>query len=255
MQKTNPISISIITPTVRPELLPIVAKCLEWQTETDWEWIVVAPQNLFLKIDRQIGHEFYYEFVPEPPKKEGDFYGLNKAWNAGLKKAQGELFVSIVDGLWFPPETLERLWNHYEADPLSCIGLVGDQYSKIENGKPENKVWIDPRKRINTFYEISPVDLELCIASLPIEGVKDVGGFDETFDKFPAWGEKELACRMNKAGYKCFLDQSIEYRAIYHPRLNEEWDKKYPESVAYFQKCYKDIQEGKRLKLEYLSKS
>ena len=169
-----------------------------------------------------------------------------------LKQATGELFVSIVDGLWFPPDTLERLWQHYERDPMSCVSFAGHHYDKIENGKPERLVWFDPKvKDTGTLEQISPVDFELCIASLPTKGVKEVRGFDEEFDKFPAWSEKELACRMEKLGYKFYIDQSIQFRAIHHPK-SPEWDKKFPESNAYFQKCYEEIQEGKRLKLNYL---
>lgn len=238
------LKISIISPSVRPELLGIVEKCLAWQTfdRDEYEWIVVSPQDWAFGI-----------WVADPPKREGDFYGLNKAWNAGLKEAEGELFVSIVDGLWFPPDTLERLWQHYQRDSMSMVSFAGHHYDKIENGKPEHLVWHDPKiTTLASFYEIAPIDFELCIASLPIKGVKEVGGFDEEFDKFPAWSEKELACRMAKIGYKCYLDQSIQFRAIHHPRLNEEWDKKFLESSAYFQKCYEEIQRGVRKTLDNL---
>ena len=232
--------ISVITPSVRKDFLPIVEKCLARQTIQDYEWIVVSPKYWGFGI-----------WIKDPLGNEGDFYGLNKAWNAGLKEASGKLFVSIVDGMWFPPETLERLWQHYKSNPKACIGLLGDQYDGLENDKPEGRVWVDPRKRSSeTFYEIPPYDLELCIASLPMEGVKAVGGFDEEFDKFPAWSEKDLACRLAAIGYKCFLDQSIEYRAIHHPRIKPEWDSKYSESTAYFQKCYKEIVEGNRIYLD-----
>src|SRR3990167_2791552 len=246
--------ISIITPSVRPELLNIVSRCLLWQTYRDFEWIVASPKKLSVDIDRNIGHEdTLYRFVSEPKKKEGTYYSINAAWNEGIRHSDGELFVSIVDGLWFPPDTLQKLWDHYKRDRMACIGGVGQQYDRMENGKPEHLVWSDPRVRSDTtFYQIPPYDLELCIASLPMKGVRAVGGFDEEYDLAPAWSEKELACRMVKAGYTCYIDQSIEYRAIHHPRLNEEWDKKYPESVARFQEHYAQIQNGTRKKISYV---
>jgi len=230
--------ITLITPSVRPEMLEIVKKCLARQTFTKYEWLVGSPKDFGFGI-----------WIEDPPKKADEFYKLNASWNSCLKLAKGDLFVSIVDGLWFPPDVLEKLWQHYEVDPMKCIGLIGHQYEAVENGKPEKLVWQDPRMRPEAFYQIPPYDLELCIASLPLKGVREVGGFDEKFDKFPAWSEKELCCRMEKLGYTFWIDQSIEYRAIYHPRLSPDWDKKYPESTAYFQKCYKEIQEGKRLHL------
>ena len=116
--------ISVITPSVRKELLKVVERCLARQTLQDYEWIVVSPEDYG-----------YGDWIQDPPKRKGDFYSLNKAWNAGLKQATGELFVSIVDGLWFPPDVLQRLWDLYQHDSMTCIGLTGDQYNQMEDGK------------------------------------------------------------------------------------------------------------------------
>ena len=235
--------ISIVTPTLRPNSLEMNHKCLERQTFKSYEWLVVSPYEYKHAI-----------WIPEPEKKEGNYYNLNAAWNAAFKVAKGDLIISIVDLLYFLPDTLERLWGHYQANKKSCISLTGNQYDRIENGKPEGLVWTDPRVKDNqTFYEIPPYDLELCIASLPKKGIFDVGGMDEEYDKSPAWSEKELACRMAAIGYKCYIDTTIEYRALHHERLNSKWDKLYPISTARFVKDYKDIQEGKRTKIDYLT--
>ena len=235
--------ISCVTPSIRKDMLEIVDKCLKRQVFKDFEWLVGSPKDYGFGI-----------WVEDPPKMEGEFYKLNASWNAGLKQAKGELFVSIVDGLWFPPETLERLYQHYERDPMSCISFAGHHYDKTENGKPEHLVWVDPKvKDIGSLEQISPVDFELCIASMPMKGIKNVGGFDEEFDRFPAWSEKELACRMERVGYKFYIDHSIQFRAVHHPRLKDsEWDKKFPESSVYFQKCVNEIQAGTRKALDFL---
>jgi len=244
--------ISVITPSVRPEGLRIVAKCLNNQTFTDFEWLIGAPQELFIPIDRRIGHDFEYIFVPEPEKRIGDYYNLNKCWNSLFKASSGELLVSIVDMLWFPADTLQRLWSHFEVNPKACIGAIGNQYSKVENGKPEHQIWQDPRIKGKGFYEISPMDLELCIASLPRKAVFGVGGVDENFDKGAAVSEKEMCLRMERFGYKFYLDESIEYRALYHPRLSKEWDEKYTIACNLFNIFAEDIKAGIRKKLNYL---
>lgn len=238
--------ISVLTPSVRPELLAIVEKCLARQTMQEYEWLVGSPKNYK-----------YGDFIQEPPKREEDYYNLNKCMNSLYKAAKGELTVEITDGIWFEPDTLEKLWNHYEANPKACIGAVGNQYDEIKNGKPEHLVWRDPRMRSDqgSFYEINPNDLELCIGSIPKQAIIDVGGLDEEFDKYAALSEKEMALRMDKAGYKFFLDQSIEYRAIKHPRLNSEWEAHYQEGVKYFQKCVHDILNGDRMRVDFLENS
>lgn len=248
--------ITVITPSIRSEFLPIIGKCLSRQTEKDYEWLIVSPQDLFVSIDREIGHDYEFRFVPEPPKREGDYYNLNKAWNAGFKVCKGDLIVSIVDGLWFPPDTLERLWNHYQNNPKSCVTTIGHQYDQIVNGKPEHLVWSDPRARTDqgSFYEVLHREMELCIASFPRQAVLDVGGVDEEFDKYAALSEKEMMARMYSVGYKTYIDQTIEYRAIHHDRLSKEWDDRYQAGWPYYEQCMKEIERGTRLRLDYLKK-
>lgn len=235
--------ISVITPSVRPEGLDMVRSCLNRQTFKDWEWIVVSP--------------FEYKeaiWVPEPPKPEGYNYNLNRAWNTSFKKARGELFVSIVDMMWFDPETLENLWYHYHFDKMQCIGGVGHHYEYEWGGRPESLVWTDPRVRgQEQFYQISPIDFELCLASIPLQAIHAVGGMDEVFDQYAAMSEKELCARIEKLGYTFWIDQTLEYRAIHHPRLTKDWDDRYFAGVPYFQQCLSDIQSGKRRKLDFLS--
>lgn len=235
--------ITIITPSVRVEMLDIVKKCLSRQTESDFEWIVISP--------------FEYKdaiWLEDPPMRPGDYYRLNGAWNKAFRKAEGELIVSIVDGLWFPPDTLEKLYAHYEHNPKSCVTTIGHQYDKIENGKPEHLVWSDPRARRDqgSFYEVSHREMELCVASFPKQAVIDVGGVDEEFDKYAALSEKEMMARMYKAGYKTYIDQTIEYRAIKHERLSKEWDERYQAGWSYFEQCMKEIEQGTRLNLDNL---
>lgn len=221
-------------------MLGIVRKCLDRQTFKDFEWLIVGPISS--------------ANVVEPPKRSGDYYSLNKAWNTAFKVAEGNLFINIVDGIWFPPDTLEKLWSHYESNPKICVTCVGDQYDKLENGKPEHMMWRDPRKRTDfgAFYEVSPREMELCVASIPREAVYGVGGIDEEFDKYAALSEKEMCFRMEQLGYKFYIDQGIEYRAIHHPRLSEEWDKKYFEGYTYYDECLKQIGRGERVKLQYV---
>lgn len=233
--------ISVVTPSVRKDLLPMVERCLKRQTFTDFEWLVASPADLG-----------FGTFVQEPPKREGDYYGLNKAWQAAFKVAKGKLFVSIVDGLWFPPDTLQKLWDHFDSSPMSCIGGVGDQYDQELDGKPEHKVWEDPRKKGRNFYEIPPRDFEMCLASIPMQAIRDVGGIDIEFDRYAALSEKEMCERIGKTGYRFFLDESLEYRAIKHPRLNESWDEHYQKGISYYAKCLQEIERGERCHIDGL---
>lgn len=235
--------ISVITPSVRKEMLEIVKKSLNRQTYKDFEWIVVSP--------------FYYSEAIcyiEPKKRKVDYYNLNKAWNKGFQNTKGELIVSIQDGIWFPPDTLQKLWDHYQANPKLIVGAVGNQYDQIENGKPEHVVYQDSRMRsdFGSFYEVESTDIEWTLCSFPRKAIFEVGGMDEKYDQGAAMSEKEANLRMQQAGYLCYLDQSIEYRAIHHPRLSKEWDEKYKIACEMYKKDVHEILNERRLKLKYL---
>ena len=239
--------ISVLTPSIREGGLDMVEKCLKRQTFTDFEWLVSTPYDA-PEWAKQVG---------VTPK--GDYhYALNRDWNRLYRACQGELIVNIVDLLWFPPDVLERFWQHYVDNPKALVTTIGHQYSTEERGKYEFKVWQDPRARLDqgSFYQVYPNDMEMCLASVPTQAIYDCGGLDEEFDKYSAMSEKEMCYRMDKLGYSFWIDQGIEYRALQHGRIGgeEEWDKHYFLGQDYYQNCLRDIAQGKRLKLNYVSK-
>jgi glycosyltransferase involved in cell wall biosynthesis len=251
------VRISVVTPSVRPEGLDIVKRSLDKQTFRDFEWIVVAPfwdkpETLPSGIRTCSVTEIIK--LPDPPRNKDDNYGLNKAWNAAFKVAKGELIISFVDMTWIPPDALQNFWYHYQDNPKSLVGGVGNQYAEVQNGKPEIMIWKDPRMRMDqgSFYEINPIDLEFCLTSVPKQAIFDIGGWDEAWDKYAALSEKEACLRMDKLGYKFYLDQSIEYRALTHPRLTKDWEERYRAGCKYMEKCIHEINEGIRLKLNYV---
>ncbi len=233
--------ISVITPSIRKEGLDMVSQCLKKQTKTPFEWLIVGPEPVRTDLGK---------FILEPPKKEGDFYCLNKAWNKAYQAAKGELIVNIVDYIWFSHDTLEKLWWHYQANPKALVTTVGHQYREIVNGKPEYIMWQDPRARMDqgSFYEVAPSEMEMCLASIPRQAILDCGGLDEIYDTCPAVSEKEMCWRLDDLGYKFYIDQSIEYRALHHDRIKGDlWDKLYFEKTTpLFTKHMEERNLGKR---------
>ena len=236
--------ISVITPSCRIDALEMVQKCLQKQTfpRNDWEWICGTP--------------FEYKnadvWVKDPGKKEGNFYSLCATYNAMLRVAKGKLIISLQDGIWIEPDTLQHFWDLYQDNSMRCVGAVGDQYEKLDEfGKPTVCCWQDPRRttKHGEYYEINPVDLEWTLASFPRKSLLDCKGFKQNWDKFAALSEKELNARIDRLGYRFFLDQGLIYRALKHDRLGGvgEWDKKYEEGWKYFEQCIKEINHGEGL--------
>ncbi len=235
--------ISVLSPSIREGGLDMVAKCLKRQTHDDWEWLASTPYDP-PKPARNVG---------VTPK--GDYYyALNRDWNKLYREVKGELIVNIVDLIWFPPDVLEKFWNHYQANKKAIVTAIGHQYDVALNDKPENRVWIDPRARMDqgSFYQVYPNDVEMCLCSIPTKAVKDVGGLDEEYDKGAAISEKEMCYRMDKLEYEFYIDQGIEYRAMHHPRLSKDWDEKYAIACDMYKKHLDEISRGERLKLTYV---
>ncbi len=247
-------AVSVITPSVRVEMLSIIGKCLSRQS-VDYEWLICSPLKYKKEIEEKIKYPF--RFIEEPPKKEDDYYGLCKAWNKGFAEAKGDLVVNIQDGIWFSPDMLERFHSHYLTNPNVLVTAIGHQYDQIdEYGKPVSLVWQDPRARadLGSFYEVAPSEMEMAVCSVPKKALLDCGGIDEEYDKGAAVGEKEMCWRLDLLGYKFYIDQSIEYRAIKHPRLSSQWDEKYKISSDLFRKHVKEMIDGKRqLNQNYLT--
>lgn len=254
MSMSNQILVSVLTPTVRPELISIVKKCINRETFKNFEWVIGTPSEKLGAVQEAVNNTTFDTLILEDPQTDGDYYTLNKSFNNMFRHCRGELVVIIMDGIWFEPDLLEKFWIHYQNDPKSCVSAIGHQYSEMKNGKPENRVWSDPRARLDqgSFYSVGPREMEFCVASIPRLGIFEVGGIDEIYDQFAALSEKELCARLERRDYKFFLDQSCEYRAIHHPRLNEEWDIRYNAGCEVYIRHLQEIAEEKRVRLEYL---
>lgn len=227
----------------------MVWKCLQKQTfpREDWEWIVSTPYDVPMA-NKNVG-------IGE--KTEGLFYTLSRDYNSMIKACHGELVVSWQDQLWAPPDTLQHFWDLYQDNPMRCVGAVGDQYEKLDEfGKPIVCCWQDPRKtdKHGELYQCYPIDIEFTLCGIPKQAFYDVGGLDEAYDVGCAVVEKELVLRMDKAGYRPYLDQGLVYRALHHERMTLDWDKYYKIACDLWEKHFGQVQRGERLKLNYLQK-
>lgn len=220
--------ISVITASSRDKnSLRIVEKSLAKQDFKDFEWLVDT----------------------EVIKNKGDFYGLNKAWNRLLKRAKGELVVSIVDRTEVPFDALSWLWKYYQEDNMSCVNGVGKQYDGKE------LVWTDPRiewVKGEGVCAMPPEFNEFRLTSFPLKAAYEVGGLDEEYDKVVANSEKEFAIRMWSAGYQFYLDKELEFKFYKHEEHGKIWDEKYKKSCKMLDRDARLIMSRARMKLNYL---
>lgn len=200
----NTIKISVITPSIRPEGLKELQRCLKMQTFTDFEWLV------------EIGI--------------GNKHDLNEAFNRMIKRAKGELIVIYQDYIRIPPDGLEQFYKAYEANKdtffTAPVGKVSDDQF---NGEPR---W-DWRayEQAHMTWNMWEIDWGAC----PREALVKIGGFDEELDKYWSSDNVNVGYRANMHGYKfaCLInnkaiaydhDKSIPhpFRANYKPEFNNQ---------------------------------
>lgn len=214
--------ITVVTPTIRREGLEIVRKSLLKQTHKDWEWLIGSP------FDPQISEATWVE-----DNFDDGYWTLNRMYNALFRKASGELIVSLQDWIWVPKDGLEKFWTNYEeTNKKAVISGVGDQYETVNKwGKPEVKIWSDPRKndKHGSFYECFPNDAEWNWCAIPFSAIKEAGGMDEHLDCLGYGGDQlQICARIDELGYQFYLDQTNESYTVRHGRDSfggqENWD-------------------------------
>ena len=144
-----------------------------------------------------------------------------------LREATGDLIVTWQDYTYSPPDTLERFLFHFNREPKTIVGAVGNKYA---DDTWKVKTWQDPRERGDqgSFYQCYYNDIELNLASFPKQAFYDVGGFDEELDKYSSLCGLDVLARLSIIGGWDFkLDQTIKSFSTEHGRL-PEWEENSP---------------------------
>lgn len=214
--------ISVITPTVRLNGLSIVKKGLEKQTYKNWEWLIGSKEEPHISGSRWIRDDF-----------EGGLWTLNRIYNKLIKNAHGKIVISLQDNIYINPDGIQKFVDAIDQMGDIIVSGVGDQYEREgDYGKPEIKIWSDPRKntKYGSFYECFPNDVEWNYCAFPKKIITEVGGFDEEMD-FRCRGVDayQVMQRLDALGYKSYLDQDNESFTIRHDRSNyggeDAWNK------------------------------
>ena len=171
--------ISVVTPSIRPAGLKITQECLAQQTFRDFEWLV------------EIG-------------KIHEGHDLNAAYNKMLRRAKGELIVSLQDFIKVKPDYLQKFWDVYQKHPDTFFTApVG----KVDNLNYEGSVKWDWRAWTNgedkTDFMPAKWDCwEIDSGAAPLKCLKEIGGFDEELDHHWSCDNVNVGCRADLAGYK-----------------------------------------------------
>jgi hypothetical protein len=161
--------VTIVTPSIRPEGLVPVMNSLERQTNQDFEWLV------------EVGM----------PWKGHD---LNAAMNRMLKRAAGEVVISIQDYISVPPETVAKALELYAQYPQ---GFTTFPMGKIQ---PNGDIKFDWRAG-GDYRRIAGYEWETDFAMAPLDMFKAIGGYDEAYDAGWSWDNASVGVRAELAGF------------------------------------------------------
>lgn len=185
------ISISVITPTIRPEGLKVVSDSLKKQTFKDFEWLI----------------EVNVSGVPD----------LNKAMNRMIRRAQGDLIVSVQDFLELPEDGLEKFW---EAHLLNSRAFFTAPVGITHDWKNIKWDWRIQKEKC------SWQEWEIDWGATPRQALIKMGGFDENLDEYWGFDNVNVALRAELHNYDfvCLKDnKAIAYdhnKDMKHPFMH-----------------------------------
>lgn len=178
--------ISVLTPSIRMGGLNIVQKGLEKQTfpNDSFEWLTE------LGLVSQ-GHS------------------LNSAYNRMLRRAKGELVVSLQDYMLIRPDYLQKWWDAYQANPNAFMTAPVGKVDDLNYSSQPQWDWRAFRNDENASIRPCEWDCwEIDNGAAPIAALKQIGGFDEALDGHWSADNVNVGCRAQLAGYefKCLFD-------------------------------------------------
>jgi len=116
---------------------------------------------------------------------------FNQAMNRMLRKAKGELIVSLQDYIEINPDGLKNFWEAYQKNKKTVFTApVAKNRGTIE--------WDWRIHKTDCDWQQWEIDW----GATPLSAIQEVGGFDERLDEYWGFDNVNLGLRLNMAGYK-----------------------------------------------------
>lgn len=177
------VKITVVTPSIRPEGLKITKQCLDEQMFKDFEWITEV--------------------------NETGKHDLNTAYNRMLRKAKGEVVVSLQDYTKVSPIYLHNIWECYKKHPRAFVTMPVGKVDNLEYKPPAKWDWRAYRNdETKNIRDCEWNCWEIDSGFAPLFALKEIGGFDEVLDGVWSGDNVNVGCRAQLAGYefKCLFD-------------------------------------------------
>jgi GT2 family glycosyltransferase len=144
--------------------------------------------------------------------------GRSAAVNAALAAARGEVAIVLDDDMRVVPEFVERHRSHHPAGSRRCV--LGAVPVELEQGSTHAARYVKAKFDLHLSRLSDPAHLALPRsfftgnASVRVEVLREVGGFDESFGIYGN-EDVELSLRLRKAGVELGYDPQAKARQEY----------------------------------------
>lgn len=242
---------SLILTTARYGGFDVLAHSMWAQTMDRAEFEIVVIDELFDQ--RRLALNLHgLNVIHAAPDVWSEVYDNGAGFNAGLRRASGELIVFAVDNMWIPADYLQSHWDFYKAHPgWSMTGyidryefppLIADEFLELQGQWSIFEDIFDERFADKWFSTHAPVYRErkggagilrddgliempgdkvyLIPDSIPLAVLKELGGIDERYDGGYGSNDIDLAVRANMIGWHFGLNPSCIVQKLGTPELS-----------------------------------
>ena len=196
--------ITVLTVTKRTGWFNAAAECMASQTEP-FEWLIVYEHHCKPRIHNSPRLDSA-RWIPAPPRIRRS--NLNASLNEGLRQVKTEYVVFYQDFIKLKPSVLRML--------LAAAQVTGGFVTTATINPDGN---YDHRYTgADTIRLCQPEEWEANVAIAPMEAIRQLGGFDESYDDGWSWDNVNLAERAAMLGYDFYIDERIKPQLLYHPK-------------------------------------
>jgi hypothetical protein len=164
------------------------------------KWVIVpeAPMDIYIT-------PVPIEMHPAPPAKH--ISNLNASLNEGLRHISSQYVIFYQDFIDLPPDCFDKLLQLVDENTfvttctINADGTQDGRYAKVD-----------------AAYECPPNFWEANVAIAPMKLVRELGGFDESYDQGWSWDNVNLAERAKILGAKFIIDETNQPKLLFHEK-------------------------------------
>ncbi|MCP5099544.1 MAG: glycosyltransferase, partial [Chloroflexi bacterium] len=184
-------NVSVIIPSYNAEkTLADTLRCLQLQTFTEWEAIVIddgSQDNTAVIAQTFAEKDERIRLITQPNG------GVSAARNHGLRVAQNDFLLFLDADDWISSDHLEEMTNALKVDTTLDAVQCGSMYVMPSGALVDNSYFIDDAQLFNTFARTCVFCIHACVIRRTL--VLDLGGFDDTLVTCEDWDLWQRAAR------------------------------------------------------------